>query len=176
MVVELALWDSLRNGGCRLSSAGGMTANVFHFHGCGTVTIRTAPSRNRNTAHVAAGADNAHAGLPGLAEAQREQALARWQVLRAHLEDGVPERTLRRWLAAYRAGGLASLGQGTPADAARAAIADRGPGAAPPAAHDRHRAPAGGRGGPGAGVASAGLRRGVRRGAEHRPGDGHARA
>src|SRR6266568_2233658 len=77
MVVELALWDSLRNGGCRLSSAGGMTANVFHFHGCGTVTIRTAPSRNRNTAHVAAGADNAHAGLPGLAEAQREHALAR---------------------------------------------------------------------------------------------------
>src|SRR6266542_4368677 len=78
MVVELALWDSLRNGGCRLSSAGGMTANVFHFHGCGTVTIRTAPSRNRNTAHVAAGADNAHAGLPGLAEAQREQTAARW--------------------------------------------------------------------------------------------------
>jgi putative transposase len=31
-----------------------------------------------------------HAGLPGLAEAQREQALARWQVLRAHLEDGCP--------------------------------------------------------------------------------------
>ncbi len=69
---------------------------------------------------MAAGADNAHAGLPGLAEAQREQALARRQVLRAHLEDGcplvrvagehgVPERTLRRWLAAYRTGGLAAL-------------------------------------------------------------------
>src|SRR6266568_804967 len=135
MVVELALWDSLRNGGCRLSSAGGMTANVFHFHGCGTVTIRTAPSRNRNTAHVAAGADNAHAGLPGLAEAQREQALAHWQVLRAHLEDGcplvraagehgVPERTLRRWLAAYRAGGLAAL--------ARRPRSDRGTRRMPP--------------------------------------------
>jgi len=112
-----------------------MTANVFHFHGCGTVTIRTAPSRNRNTAHVAAGADNAHAGLPGLAEAQREQALARWQVLRAHLEDGcplvrvagehgVPERTLRRWLAAYRAGGLAAL--------ARRPRSDRGTRRMPP--------------------------------------------
>ncbi len=112
-----------------------MTANVFHFHGCGTVTIRTAPSRNKNTAHVAAGADNAHAGLPGLAEAQREQALAHWQVLRAHLEDGcplvrvagehgVPERTLRRWLAAYRAGGLAAL--------ARRPRSDRGTRRMPP--------------------------------------------
>ena len=61
-----------------------------------------------------------YAGLSGLTTAQREQALARWQVLRAHLEDGcplvrvagehgVPERTLRRWLAAYGAGGLAAL-------------------------------------------------------------------
>jgi putative transposase len=84
---------------------------------------------------VAAGADSAHAGLPGLAEAQREQAVARWQVLRAHLEDGcplvrvagehgVPERTLRRWLAAYRAGGLAAL--------ARRPRSDRGTRRMPP--------------------------------------------
>jgi hypothetical protein len=66
-----------------------------------------------------------------------------------------------------RAGAPASLGQGNPADALRAAAADRGPGAAPPAAHDRHRAAAGGRGGPGAGLAGAGLRRGVRHRAEH---------
>ncbi|HEY5359429.1 MAG TPA: helix-turn-helix domain-containing protein [Streptosporangiaceae bacterium] len=55
-----------------------------------------------------------------LTGAQRRQALARWQLLRPHLEDGVPlvrvagqhgvpERTLRRWLAGYRAGGLAGL-------------------------------------------------------------------
>jgi putative transposase len=71
-------------------------------------------------AFAADGAAGSHAGLSGLTPAQREQALARWQVLRAHLEDGcplvrvagghdVPERTLRRWLAAYRAGGLAAL-------------------------------------------------------------------
>jgi putative transposase len=57
-------------------------------------------------AAAANSADDAPAGLSGLPEAQREQALARWQVLRAHLEDGcplvrvaaahdVPERTLR---------------------------------------------------------------------------------
>ena len=71
-------------------------------------------------AGAADSADGSHAGLSGLTPAQRDQALARWQVLRAHLEDGcplarvagqhgVPERTLRRWLAAYRAGGLAVL-------------------------------------------------------------------
>ena len=71
-------------------------------------------------AGAADGADDSHARLSGLPPAQRDQALARWQVLRAHLEDGcplvrvagqygVPERTLRRWLAAYRAGGLAAL-------------------------------------------------------------------
>src|SRR6266496_2894981 len=65
---------------------------------------------------------------------QREQALACWQVLRGHLEDGsplvrvvsendVPERTLRRWLAAYRAGGLAGL--------ARRHRSDRGTSAMP---------------------------------------------
>lgn len=60
------------------------------------------------------------AGLADLPQAQRERALSRWRLLRAHLEDGcpmvrvaaeehVPERTLRRWLAAYRDGGLAAL-------------------------------------------------------------------
>jgi putative transposase len=45
-----------------------------------------------------------------LPQAQRDQAVARWRLLRAHLEDGcplvrvagergVPERMLRRWLA-----------------------------------------------------------------------------
>lgn len=67
------------------------------------------------------------AALAGLSEDQRESALARWRVLRAHLEDGrplvrvaaeadVPERTLRRWLAAYRAGGLAALARRTRSD------------------------------------------------------------
>ena len=71
-------------------------------------------------AGAADGADDSHAGPSGLPLVQRDQALARWHVLRAHLEDGcplvrvasehgVPERTLRRWLAAYRAGGLAPL-------------------------------------------------------------------
>ena len=60
-------------------------------------------------AFAADSAGGSHAGLSGLTPAQREQALARWQVLRAHLEDGcplvrvagehgVPERTLGRWL------------------------------------------------------------------------------
>lgn len=86
-------------------------------------------------AFAADGADDSHAGLSGLSPAQREQALARWQVLRAHLEDGcplariagehdVPERTLRRWLAAYRTGGLAAL--------ARRPRSDRGTRRMPP--------------------------------------------
>jgi putative transposase len=60
------------------------------------------------------------AELSGLTSAQRDQALDRRLLLRAHLEDGlplvrvaadggVPERTVRRWLAAYRSGGLAAL-------------------------------------------------------------------
>ena len=67
--------------------------------------------------------------LATLSEAGRAEAHRRWLVLRAHLEDGVPltrvaaqcgipHRTLQRWLARYRAGGLAGLG--------RAARADRG--------------------------------------------------
>jgi transposase len=65
-----------------------------------------------------------------LPPAQREQALARWRVLRVHLENGcplvrvaaahdVPERTLRRWLAAYRAGGLAALARRPRSDRGR---------------------------------------------------------
>ena len=67
--------------------------------------------------------------LATLGEDGRAEAHRRWLVLRAHLEDGVPltrvaaqsgipHRTLQRWLARYRAGGLAGLG--------RAARADRG--------------------------------------------------
>ena len=80
-------------------------------------------------------ARGSHAGLAGLTRAQRDQALARWQMLHAHLQDGcplvhvagehgVPERTLRRWLAAYRAGGLAAL--------ARRPRSDRGTRRMPP--------------------------------------------
>ncbi|RZK94990.1 MAG: transposase [Rhodococcus sp. (in: high G+C Gram-positive bacteria)] len=59
-------------------------------------------------------------GLHRLSDAQREQALRRWQVLAPHLEDGVPLtraaeharvplRTARRWLHRYREAGLAGL-------------------------------------------------------------------
>ena len=69
------------------------------------------------------------ATLVSLGEAGRTEAHRRWLVLRAHLEDGVPlsrvavqsgipYRTLQRWMARYRADGLAGLG--------RAARADRG--------------------------------------------------
>jgi putative transposase len=79
---------------------------------------------------AADGADDTYAALSGLLEAQREQALARWRVLRAHLEDGcplvrvaavhaVPERTLRRWLTAYRAGGLVALARRPRSDRGR---------------------------------------------------------
>jgi putative transposase len=67
--------------------------------------------------------------LSELSDAQRDQALGRYAVLRPHLERGVslaraaraagvPERTARRWLARFRADGLAGL--------ARAGRADRG--------------------------------------------------
>ena len=68
--------------------------------------------------------------LAALGEDGRAEALRRWQVLRAHLEDGVPlarvaaqsgipHRTLQRWLARYRAGGLAGLGRAPRADRGR---------------------------------------------------------
>jgi putative transposase len=68
--------------------------------------------------------------LDTLGEAGRAEAHRRWLVLRAHLEDGVPltrvaaqsgipHRTLQRWLARYRAGGLAGLGRAGRADRGR---------------------------------------------------------
>jgi putative transposase len=67
--------------------------------------------------------------LATLSEADRAEAQRRWLVLRPHLEEGVPlahaaaqcgipRRTVQRWLARYRSGGLAAL--------ARAPRADRG--------------------------------------------------
>ena len=67
--------------------------------------------------------------LATLSEAGRAEAHRRWQVLRAHLEDGVPltqvavqcgipHRTLQRWLARYRpAGWLAWTGPRAPTGA-----------------------------------------------------------
>ena len=60
--------------------------------------------------------------LAMLGEDGRAEAHRRWLVLRAHVEDGVPltrvaaqsgilHRTFQRWLARYRAGGLAGLGR-----------------------------------------------------------------
>ena len=82
-----------------------------------------------------------------LGEDGRAEALRRWEVLRAHLEDGVPlarvaaqsgipHRTVQRWLARYRAGGLASRtrsGSTISSARLRAAPADPpGPGRKPP--------------------------------------------
>jgi putative transposase len=58
--------------------------------------------------------------LAELDDRQRQQAMRRWQLLRAHVDEGlplaraaaaagVPYRTAQRWLASYRAGGLAAL-------------------------------------------------------------------
>jgi putative transposase len=68
--------------------------------------------------------------LATLSEAGRAEAHRRWLVLRPHLEDGVPltraarqsgipHRTLQRWLARYRASGLAGLGRTPRADHGR---------------------------------------------------------
>ena len=68
-----------------------------------------------------------HTALVRLGEDGRAEAHRRWLALRAHLEDGVPltrvaaqsgipHRTLQRWLARYRAGGLAGLGQAARAE------------------------------------------------------------
>jgi putative transposase len=67
--------------------------------------------------------DQEPAGAPALAaftEAQRQQAMARFAVLRSHLNEGipfsevartagVPLRSVQRWLAHYRAAGLVGL-------------------------------------------------------------------
>src|SRR5271157_5874354 len=61
-----------------------------------------------------------HAGTDGLSEDQRREALERFQILRPHLEEGVPLaciaqdhnlvlRTLTRWAGHYRQRGLAGL-------------------------------------------------------------------
>lgn len=56
------------------------------------------------------------AGLTGLTDAERARAMARFEVLRPHIEDevplpraGVPLRTAQRWLHRYRRSGLAGL-------------------------------------------------------------------
>jgi len=67
--------------------------------------------------------DQEHDGASGLAtctEAQRQQAMARFAILRPHLNEGVllseaardagvPLRSVQRWLARYRAAGLVGL-------------------------------------------------------------------
>jgi hypothetical protein len=39
------------------------------------------------------GSDSRH--LAGLTEAQRDQAMARWQILRPHIEDGLSQKMCR---------------------------------------------------------------------------------
>ena len=71
------------------------------------------------------GTDPRH--LADLTDVQRDQAMARWQVLRPHIEDDVPlarlagrggvaGRTLQRWAARYSADGLAGLARRERAD------------------------------------------------------------
>ncbi|MGW4067882.1 helix-turn-helix domain-containing protein [Nocardia grenadensis] len=68
------------------------------------------------------------ARLTGLTDAERARAMARFEVLRPHIEDevplpcaaeiaGVPLRTAQRWLHRYRSSGLAGLAR-TPRRAA----------------------------------------------------------
>ena len=68
------------------------------------------------------------ASFTALDEQRREQAMARFAVLRPHLDEGVPlsraaghagvpVRTAERWLARYRHGGLAALARPTHGDA-----------------------------------------------------------
>ncbi len=65
--------------------------------------------------------------LAGLGQEQRALAEGRWQVLRPHVQDGVPLarvacdaqvplRTAQRWLVRYRAGGLAALARPSRSD------------------------------------------------------------
>lgn len=73
--------------------------------------------------------------LAAVPAAQRGEALRRWMVLRPHLEDGasltataaaggVTLRTAQRWLALYRAGGLAALARNSRADQGTRKIPD----------------------------------------------------
>lgn len=72
--------------------------------------------------------------LAQLSDAQREQAMSRFAVLRPHLEDGVPlprvaaaagvaVRTAERWLARYRAAGLVGLARALRADVGQRKVA-----------------------------------------------------
>jgi putative transposase len=76
---------------------------------------------------------DAQMSLADLTEAQRRQAMERWRLLQPHLQDGIPlvrvaehegvaERTLRRWLAAYRHQGLKGLVRRPRSDAGRRRI------------------------------------------------------
>ncbi|WP_433427495.1 helix-turn-helix domain-containing protein [Nonomuraea sp. CA-141351] len=78
-----------------------------------------------------AASDGYPAPLTGFSDAQRRAAIERWRLLRPHLEDDVPlaqvaascevpERTLRRWRAAYQADGLAGLVRRPRSDRGRA--------------------------------------------------------
>jgi len=71
-----------------------------------------------------------------LTEAQREQAMARYEVLRPHLENrialaeaarqaGVALRTAQRWLASYRERGLVGLARRARSDRGRRAVSDQ---------------------------------------------------
>lgn len=76
------------------------------------------------------GEDGDRRQLTDLTEARREQAMARWRVLRPFFEEGVPltklaeaaglgERTLQRWAARYRTHGLVGLARGERTDKGR---------------------------------------------------------
>jgi putative transposase len=78
--------------------------------------------------------DRSEATLAELTEERREEALARFAVLKPHVEDGVPLmqaaadagvglRTAQRWLAKYRASGLSGLARPARSDTGRRKIA-----------------------------------------------------
>lgn len=77
----------------------------------------------------------ARVSLAELDEQEREEALRRWRILRPHLENGrpltraaadggVPVRTAQRWLARYRADGLAGLARRGRSDRGRRRFPD----------------------------------------------------
>jgi len=78
----------------------------------------------------ASGQDGSRRRRSALSAVQRDQALARWRLLRPPLEDGVPlahlaehadvaQRTLQRWLARYRTDGLPGLARPARSDKGR---------------------------------------------------------
>ena len=77
----------------------------------------------------------ARVSLAELGEQEREEALRRWRILRPHVENGcpltraaadggVPVRTAQRWLARYRADGLAGLARQGRSDRGRRRFPD----------------------------------------------------